>query len=147
MAVFWVAAPCSLVEIYRRVRGAYCLHHQGSHSHTIHMQSIILIIPILFPQIFAFLKVVSIWPRNIGVSTFFFRTHFRLLLSVQFALRFNVHWLLQGGARIVTSWIYVGKYNKFGARKSREIYTSFLQVTIWKRKNLSELDGKAQETA
>jgi hypothetical protein len=24
-----VVAPCSLVEVYRRFRGAYCLHHQG----------------------------------------------------------------------------------------------------------------------
>jgi hypothetical protein len=29
MAVFWDVAPCSLVEVYRRFRGAYCLHHQG----------------------------------------------------------------------------------------------------------------------
>jgi hypothetical protein len=28
-AVFWVVAPCSLVEVYRRFRGACCLHHQG----------------------------------------------------------------------------------------------------------------------
>jgi hypothetical protein len=28
MAVFWVVAPCSLVEVYRRFRGACCLHHQ-----------------------------------------------------------------------------------------------------------------------
>jgi hypothetical protein len=28
MAVFWVVAPCSLVEIYRPFRGACCLHHQ-----------------------------------------------------------------------------------------------------------------------
>jgi hypothetical protein len=27
--VFWDVAPCSLVEVYRRFRGAYCLHHQG----------------------------------------------------------------------------------------------------------------------
>jgi hypothetical protein len=27
-AVFWAVAPCSLVEIYRRFRGAFCLHHQ-----------------------------------------------------------------------------------------------------------------------
>jgi hypothetical protein len=27
MAVFWVVAPCSLVEVYRRFRGACCLHH------------------------------------------------------------------------------------------------------------------------
>jgi hypothetical protein len=25
MTVFWVVAPCSLFEIYRRFRGAYCL--------------------------------------------------------------------------------------------------------------------------
>jgi hypothetical protein len=29
MAAFWVAAPCNLVEIYRRFRSACCLHHQG----------------------------------------------------------------------------------------------------------------------
>jgi hypothetical protein len=28
MAVFWVVAPCSLVELYRRFKGACCLHHQ-----------------------------------------------------------------------------------------------------------------------
>jgi hypothetical protein len=27
MAVFWVLVPCSLVELYRRFRGAFCLHH------------------------------------------------------------------------------------------------------------------------
>jgi hypothetical protein len=27
MAVFWVVAPCSLVD--RRFRGPCCLHHQG----------------------------------------------------------------------------------------------------------------------
>jgi hypothetical protein len=32
MAVFWVAAPCSLVEVHRRFRHAYCLHHQGDES-------------------------------------------------------------------------------------------------------------------
>jgi hypothetical protein len=29
MAVFWVVAPFSVVEVYRRFRGACCLHHQG----------------------------------------------------------------------------------------------------------------------
>jgi hypothetical protein len=29
MAVSWVVAPCSLVEVYRRFRDACCLHHQG----------------------------------------------------------------------------------------------------------------------
>jgi hypothetical protein len=29
MAVFSVVAPCSLVEVYRYFRGAYCLHHEG----------------------------------------------------------------------------------------------------------------------
>jgi hypothetical protein len=30
IAVFWVVAPCNLVEVYRRFRGACCLHHQGT---------------------------------------------------------------------------------------------------------------------
>jgi hypothetical protein len=29
MAVFWVVAPCSLVEVYQRFRGPCCVHHQG----------------------------------------------------------------------------------------------------------------------
>jgi hypothetical protein len=29
MAVFWVVAPCSLVEVYQRFRGACCLHHRS----------------------------------------------------------------------------------------------------------------------
>jgi hypothetical protein len=29
MAVFWVVAPCSLVEVYERFGGTCCLHHQG----------------------------------------------------------------------------------------------------------------------
>jgi hypothetical protein len=33
MAVFWVVAPCSLVEVYQRFRGPCCLHHQGDESH------------------------------------------------------------------------------------------------------------------
>jgi hypothetical protein len=26
---FWYVAPCSLVGVDQRFRGAYCLHHQG----------------------------------------------------------------------------------------------------------------------
>jgi hypothetical protein len=29
MTVFWVVAPCNLVEIYKRFKGPCCLHHQG----------------------------------------------------------------------------------------------------------------------
>jgi hypothetical protein len=29
MAVLWVVAPCSLVEVYHRFRGPCCLRHQG----------------------------------------------------------------------------------------------------------------------
>jgi hypothetical protein len=29
MTVFWDVAQCSLVEVYRRFRGACCLHHQA----------------------------------------------------------------------------------------------------------------------
>jgi hypothetical protein len=31
MVVFWVVAPCSLVEVYQRFRGPCSLHHQGDH--------------------------------------------------------------------------------------------------------------------
>jgi hypothetical protein len=30
MAVFWDVVPCSMVEIGRRFRGAYCFHHQSN---------------------------------------------------------------------------------------------------------------------
>jgi hypothetical protein len=36
MAVFWAVAPCSLVEVHRHFRGAYCLHHQGHVGHCCH---------------------------------------------------------------------------------------------------------------
>jgi hypothetical protein len=29
MAVFWVVAPCSLIEVYQHFRGPCCLHHQA----------------------------------------------------------------------------------------------------------------------
>jgi hypothetical protein len=29
MAVVWVLAPCTLIEVYRRFRGTCCLHDQG----------------------------------------------------------------------------------------------------------------------
>jgi hypothetical protein len=32
MAVFWVVAPSSLVEVYQRFRGPCCLHHQGDNG-------------------------------------------------------------------------------------------------------------------
>jgi hypothetical protein len=32
MAVVWVVAPCSLVEVYQRFRGPCCLHHQGERA-------------------------------------------------------------------------------------------------------------------
>jgi hypothetical protein len=31
MATFWVVAPRSLVEVYRRFGGAFCLHHKVDH--------------------------------------------------------------------------------------------------------------------
>jgi hypothetical protein len=30
MAVFWIAAPCSLSEVFQRFRGPYCFHHHGA---------------------------------------------------------------------------------------------------------------------
>jgi hypothetical protein len=30
--VFWDIAPCSHVEVDRRLRDAYCLHHQGDYA-------------------------------------------------------------------------------------------------------------------
>jgi hypothetical protein len=40
VAVFWVVASCSLVEVYQRFRGPCCLHHQGDDSTTTHKTAI-----------------------------------------------------------------------------------------------------------
>jgi hypothetical protein len=32
MKAFWDIAPCSLLGVERRFRGAYCFHHQGVES-------------------------------------------------------------------------------------------------------------------
>jgi hypothetical protein len=40
MTVFWDVVPCSLLEIDRRFRGAYCLHHQDD-SHLHKLQAVI----------------------------------------------------------------------------------------------------------
>jgi hypothetical protein len=32
IAVFWVVAPCCLVEVYQRFSGPCCRHHQGDDS-------------------------------------------------------------------------------------------------------------------
>jgi hypothetical protein len=37
MDVFWVVAPCSLVEVDRRFRGSYRLHHQGDDGGSMHL--------------------------------------------------------------------------------------------------------------
>jgi hypothetical protein len=34
MAVFWDVAPCHPLEIYRRLRGPYCLHNHGNRPET-----------------------------------------------------------------------------------------------------------------
>jgi hypothetical protein len=43
MAVFWVVAPCSLVEVYQRFRGPCCLHHQGTDGTTTQKTAIFVI--------------------------------------------------------------------------------------------------------
>jgi hypothetical protein len=45
MAVFWVVAPCSLVEVYQRFRGPCCLHHQGYRSATTQKTAIFVLTP------------------------------------------------------------------------------------------------------
>jgi hypothetical protein len=37
MTVFWDVEPCSLLEIDRRFRGAYCLHHQSDDEGSKHL--------------------------------------------------------------------------------------------------------------
>jgi hypothetical protein len=38
MDVFWVVAPCSLVEVYQRFRGPCCFHHQGGSPTVINLR-------------------------------------------------------------------------------------------------------------
>jgi hypothetical protein len=44
MAVFWDVAPCSLIDIDRRFRGAYCHHHQGLILHGATSQKTVIFI-------------------------------------------------------------------------------------------------------
>jgi hypothetical protein len=37
MMAFWGIALCGLVEVNRRFRGAYCLHHQGDDGGSMHL--------------------------------------------------------------------------------------------------------------
>jgi hypothetical protein len=37
MTAFWDIAPCSLIEVDRRFRGAYCVHHQGDDGGSKHL--------------------------------------------------------------------------------------------------------------
>jgi hypothetical protein len=37
ISIFWDVAPCSIVEVDRRFRGAYCLHHQGDEAGSKHL--------------------------------------------------------------------------------------------------------------
>jgi hypothetical protein len=39
---FWDVAPCSLVQVHRRFRGAQCLHHQGGES----SQKVVIFTPV-----------------------------------------------------------------------------------------------------
>jgi hypothetical protein len=39
MAVIWVVVSCSLVKVYRRFRGVYCLHHYGEDKRSRHLTS------------------------------------------------------------------------------------------------------------
>jgi hypothetical protein len=46
MTVFWDVAPCSLVEIDQYFRGAYCLHHQGTHAGATSQETVTFIIDV-----------------------------------------------------------------------------------------------------
>jgi hypothetical protein len=48
MTVFWDAAPCILVKIYRRFRDACCLHHQGDEGSK-HLWNVGKLLPGLAP--------------------------------------------------------------------------------------------------
>jgi hypothetical protein len=47
IAVFWVIAPCSLVEVYQRFRGPCCLHHQGDRLQPRRQQSSIKVMGLI----------------------------------------------------------------------------------------------------
>jgi hypothetical protein len=68
MAVFWDVAPCSLVEIGQRFRGAYCLHHQGDEYQTarrnISQKTVIFVLTTLVQ----FLKELYVQIRAVGTA-------------------------------------------------------------------------------
>jgi hypothetical protein len=58
MAVFWVVAPCCLVEVYRRFRVTYCLHHQGDSGVKIDLK-------VFFFILMVELQATRLWPGYI----------------------------------------------------------------------------------
>jgi hypothetical protein len=51
MAVFWLVAPCSLVEVYQRFRGpSCCLHHQGDRKDLWNVGKLLLDYTVLQPR-------------------------------------------------------------------------------------------------
>jgi hypothetical protein len=50
MTDFWVVAPCSLIEVYRRFRGACCLHYTGDSSLSTNSFLDLIIIIIIKPN-------------------------------------------------------------------------------------------------
>jgi hypothetical protein len=51
MTVFWVVAPCSLVEVYQSFRGPFCLHHQGDASFIYNLPNIAVSVSVLAARI------------------------------------------------------------------------------------------------
>jgi hypothetical protein len=72
MTVFWDVAPCSLIEVYRRLRGAYCVHHQTTwrvipeDSHLLKCSGCLLAI-----RLFYFHTVMSVALRDMYTFRFF----------------------------------------------------------------------------
>jgi hypothetical protein len=43
MIPFWVMVQCSLIEVDRRYRGEYCLHHHCDNEGSMHLYNITLL--------------------------------------------------------------------------------------------------------
>jgi hypothetical protein len=73
MAVFWNAAPCSLAEMYRRFRGAYCLHYQGDECRddgaSTHLRNVGLLRDqtALYPIMLSYLHI--LWSEHVNLPT------------------------------------------------------------------------------
>jgi hypothetical protein len=124
MTVFWDVAPCSLVEVYRRFRGACYLHHQRRN------------IPKTVIFLFATLKT---WNLTLSNTIFMFKQkNYYNLHSISKKL-----WVMETSGfhfRILKAEIY-GKHSDWSGKQKIQICWTLMCNELWVRFCLGRQDN------